>query len=308
MCLLIWWSCHWITTKWIPYSLHLNYDGSITSSKWDTSMKKHFYHPLMEYKGWCLFDINFILCVHKTDWMAVNVTWSDTHFVQLKWFVWLHLSWPCTNNWYFDTLLDKILMKKKHESNTLVMKWLLYCCINSLRLRQNRRHFVDAIFKCIFLNENVLISIRISLNSIPRCSVYNIPALVLIMACRRAGDKPLSEPMMIILLTCICVTQPQWVKYHRPIGVGLGWQYESCGHDGKHNIMKTLFWIMGTIIVLIQNRQILEINGDLDWAGNVTPHNSLMEPGPCHINDRLGGEKTSPHWQRNQRNLVVIYH
>ena len=27
-----------------------------------------------------------------------------------------------------------------------------------------------------------------------------------------AGDKPLSEPMMICLLTHICVTRPQWVK------------------------------------------------------------------------------------------------
>ena len=29
---------------------------------------------------------------------------------------------------------------------------------------------------------------------------------------RRPGDKPLSEPLMIILPTHICVTRPQWVK------------------------------------------------------------------------------------------------
>ena len=40
-----------------------------------------------------------------------------------------------------------------------------------------------------------------------------IPALVQIMAWRRPGDKPLSEPMMVSLLTHICVTRPQWVKY-----------------------------------------------------------------------------------------------
>ena len=40
----------------------------------------------------------------------------------------------------------------------------------------------------------------------------NIPALVQIMAWRRPGDKPLSEPMMVSLLTHICVTRPQWVK------------------------------------------------------------------------------------------------
>ena len=32
------------------------------------------------------------------------------------------------------------------------------------------------------------------------------------MAWRRPGNKPLSEPMMVILLTHICVTRPQWVK------------------------------------------------------------------------------------------------
>ena len=32
------------------------------------------------------------------------------------------------------------------------------------------------------------------------------------MAWRRPGDKPLSEPMIVSLLTHICVTRPQWIK------------------------------------------------------------------------------------------------
>ena len=36
-------------------------------------------------------------------------------------------------------------------------------CFNTLRQRQNGRHFADEIFKCIFLNENVWISLKISL-------------------------------------------------------------------------------------------------------------------------------------------------
>ena len=32
------------------------------------------------------------------------------------------------------------------------------------------------------------------------------------MAWRRPGDKPLSEPMLVILLTHICVTRSQWVN------------------------------------------------------------------------------------------------
>ena len=42
--------------------------------------------------------------------------------------------------------------------------------------------------------------------------INNIPSLVQIMAWRRPGDKPLSEPMMISSLTHICVPRPQWVK------------------------------------------------------------------------------------------------
>ena len=42
--------------------------------------------------------------------------------------------------------------------------------------------------------------------------INDISALVQIMAWRRPGDKPLSEPMVVNLLTHICVTQPQWVN------------------------------------------------------------------------------------------------
>ena len=84
--------------------------------------------------------------------------------------------------------------------------------INTLRPRQNGRHFPDDIFKYIFLNENVWISLKISLKFIPKVRINNIPPLVQIMAWRRPGDKPLSEPMMGNSLTHICVTRPQWVN------------------------------------------------------------------------------------------------
>ena len=68
---------------------------------------------------------------------------------------------------------------------------------NALRPRQNGRYFADDTFKHIFLNENVRISIKISLKFGPKGLINNIPALVQIMAWRRQGDKPLSEPMMV---------------------------------------------------------------------------------------------------------------
>ena len=84
--------------------------------------------------------------------------------------------------------------------------------INTLRSRQNGRPFADDIIKYIFLNENVWIPIKISLKFVPKGRINNIPALVQIMAWRRPGDKPLSEPMMVSLPTHICVTRPQWVN------------------------------------------------------------------------------------------------
>ena len=91
--------------------------------------------------------------------------------------------------------------------------------INTLRPRQNGRHFADDIFKCIFSNENAWISLKFSLKFVPKGPINNNPALVQIMAWRRSGDKPLSEPMMIGLPTHICVTRPQWVKPSLIIGV-----------------------------------------------------------------------------------------
>ena len=89
--------------------------------------------------------------------------------------------------------------------------------INTLRPRQNGRLFPDDIFKSIFFNENVQILIKISLTFAPKAPINNISALVQIMAWRRPGDKPLSEPMMVSLLTHICVTRPQWVKVEWPL-------------------------------------------------------------------------------------------
>ena len=84
--------------------------------------------------------------------------------------------------------------------------------LNTLRPRQNGRHFADDIFKRIFLNENVWIPIKISLKFVPKGPINSIPALVQMMVWRRPGAKPLSEPMMVSLLTHICVTRPQWVN------------------------------------------------------------------------------------------------
>ena len=84
--------------------------------------------------------------------------------------------------------------------------------VNTLRLRQNGRHFSDDISKCIFFNENVWILLKISAKFVLKVQINNIPSLVKIMTCGLVGLVPLSEPMMGSLPTHICVSRPQWIK------------------------------------------------------------------------------------------------
>ena len=68
---------------------------------------------------------------------------------------------------------------------------------NTLRPKQSGRHSPEDIFKYIFLNENVWISLTISLEFVPKVLISNIPALVQITARHQPGDMPLSERCLV---------------------------------------------------------------------------------------------------------------
>ena len=104
---------------------------------------------------------------------------------------------------------EQIVEIEGYKSSFVQVRWSLV--FNTLRPRQDGRHFADDIFTCIFFNENCCILIKFSLKYVRKGPIDNNPALVQIMVWRRSGDKPLSEPMMIRLPTHICVTRPQWV-------------------------------------------------------------------------------------------------
>ena len=115
--------------------------------------------------------------------------------------------------------------------------------INTLRPRQNGRHFADDTFKRIFLSENVGISNEISLKFVDKGPINNIPALVQMMAWRRPGDKPLSEPMVVRLPTHICVTRPQWVNSWDP---DISIQYLVV--ENYDNKRKLRYWIWSRLV------------------------------------------------------------
>ena len=126
--------------------------------------------------------------------------------------------------------------------------------VNTLRPRQNGRYFADDIFKRIFVNENVRLSIKISPKFVPRGPINNIPALLQIMAWRRPGDKPLSETIMVYLPTHICVTRPRWVN----------WQ------NNKPNFKEEIF---GFPQLWHNENETGEISSlQMSWFGNDTMH------------------------------------
>ena len=150
-----------------------------------------------------IFKSNFL---NKNYWLSNNIHLNLFLMVQLTickhWFRW----------W----------LGAKEATSHYLIQWrpssLAHICltrpqwVNTLRPRQNGRHFADDMFKCIFLNENVWIPIKIPKRFVPKGPINNIQVLVQIMAWRRPGDKPLSEPMMDISKTHICLTRPQWVN------------------------------------------------------------------------------------------------
>ena len=117
----------------------------------------------------------------------------------------------CMIHWMYCFYILRFTYWSLSSGPWITEELLVKMLVNSLRPRRNGRYNADDIFKCIFLKENIWIPTKISLKFVAKGPINNIPALVQIMAWRRPGDKPLSEPMMVSLLTHICVTRPQWV-------------------------------------------------------------------------------------------------
>ena len=80
------------------------------------------------------------------------------------------------------------------------MSYIVYCIQaaigTSTLVAQNSRQFTDDISKFIFVNGDVWIAIKISPRFFPNGPIDYKSTLVQLIAWRRSGDKPLSEPIM----------------------------------------------------------------------------------------------------------------
>ena len=128
-------------------------------------------------------------------WRHSNVDEMLTVFLSISMYIVVHCTLLSEGSFYVNRSLNPWIL------NALAPNMPL-----TLRPRKFGPHFPDDIFKCIFFSE------KISLRFVPNGPINNIPALIQIMALRRPGDKPLSEAMLVSLLTHKCVTCPQWVS------------------------------------------------------------------------------------------------
>ena len=134
--------------------------------------------------------------------------------------------------WSVDTRRYTRLKEIIYSLSQIAHHDLCFMLLNTLRPRQNGRHFADDTFKRIFLNENIRISIRISLKFVPNGPINNIPALIQIMDWRRPDDKPLSEPMMVRSL------------YVKHFGTQRNWSYRYGSFVNVGNRTMFLYWVL----------------------------------------------------------------
>ena len=133
---------------------------------------------------------------------------------------------------HFAIRLKAIQSRLGHNRPITGRHWKRYTVqLVTLRPRQNGRHFADKRFQMFPWMK--IYGFRLNFAEVcPKGPMNNIPALIQLMVWRRPGDKPLSESMMVSLLTHICVTRPQWVIW----GSVLTWWFSlkrllTCDHS-----------------------------------------------------------------------------
>ena len=100
-----------------------------------------------------------------------------------------------------------------------------------------------------------------------------IPALVQIMAWHQSGDKPLSEPKMVSLLTDICFSRPQWVT--------------TCRTSTLSCLTMLNLWILLVMLPTVTMVTIGIAHKD-DTNSNILYHDTLSVPLPANLQYLLG--------------------
>ena len=105
---------------------------------------------------------------------------------------------------------------------------------DTMRFRQNGRHYAYDIFKLILLNENVSNLFQISLNFVPKGPNYIKSSFVRVMVWQLTGYKLLNQWWLRSLNG---FTRPQWVKH---------WQMKWITFEQICNHISTVFKLIPT--------------------------------------------------------------
>ena len=112
---------------------------------------------------------------------------------------WINSMWPSAAIWRhgtWSTLVQVMACCLTASSQYLTNVDSKLFALNFLKPGQGGYHIADDIFKLFFFNEKCCILIQGSSKFVPNGNIVK-PTLFQIVAWRRTGDKPFSEPMMI---------------------------------------------------------------------------------------------------------------
>ena len=147
--------------------------------------------------AWYHYNVNFLENLHNRHPIADQWRWA------LGILLWVHnliSIMPESLQCCVEYLVIMDQVRTAPGSILLIMQWAAWFLLTHWGWDKMADIFADNSFKCIFLNENVWISITTSLMFVLNGPISNIPTLVQIMAWCRPGNKPLSEPIMGSLL------------------------------------------------------------------------------------------------------------
>ena len=122
---------------------------------------------------------------------------TNTHMIKRPCLVWYCIIRQLWHMLKSNTLPTIIVEHSVDICNTVCAIGKYATRVNMLRSIQSVHHFPGDVFKSFFLNETFCIAIQFdSLKFVAKGLNDNKWSLIQIMAFRRTGDKPLSEPML----------------------------------------------------------------------------------------------------------------
>ena len=119
-------------------------------------------------------------------WHCANLTIAPVPAKQ-PWWIWINTSCEIIMNDYITTTKQSTTKPCAYLLGYTVFP-AMSLGVYTLRPDQNYRHFANDIFWCISLNENVWLSLKISLKFVSRVQINNVISLIQIMDWRSKGD------------------------------------------------------------------------------------------------------------------------